>query len=63
MAARNHSVTSTPHEKSDPLGRSLDKYEPDVTFIKIAIWIKIMIIIMHCHLKEQLTGRSLYKSQ
>ena len=31
MAARNHSVTSGPHEKSDPLGRSLDKYEPDVT--------------------------------
>ena len=31
MAARNHSVVSGPHEKSDPLGKSLDKYEPDVT--------------------------------
>ena len=46
MAARNHFVTSGPHEKSDPLGRSLDKYEPDVTIIKIAIRIKIMIIII-----------------
>ena len=58
MAARNHSVTSGPHEKSDPLGRSLDKYEPDVTIIKIAIKIIIIAILKNSSLEGHSTNLS-----